>query len=362
MISDGPGRGHFFHRLGTAVLIAAPIGIGAAGPLDAQVTGVVVDAADGRPLDGARVVVLSEAMRALAAGHSEADGRFRIEVDPALEGLRVVATRVGYRANAPLAWTADAAGEMRVALTRLDPSEMLVPLPESTRRGRVLGRVADPAGAPLAAVLVTVAGDSVLSNDRGYFEVAVEGEGPIPVRFEALGRATVVDTVRTQAEEGVFLTVVLPVEAIELDPITVTAVSRRTMLRLEDLRRRVAMGFGDFVTRQEFAARGYPTWRQFLEGMPGMRIAGGVPVFRRSASLSGPCPPTFYMDGVKLRSWTGTTDLSTMDLELVELYSGAAATPPEYVDSDSGCGVVVLWTRRGIDLPYADLVDWRTGG
>ena len=46
---------------------------------------------------------------------------------------------------------------MRIALTRLDPSEMLVPLPESTRRGRVLGRVADPGGAPLAAVLVTVA-------------------------------------------------------------------------------------------------------------------------------------------------------------------------------------------------------------
>lgn len=325
---------------------------------------MVVDGADGRGLDGARVVVLTGRMRAVAAGATEADGSFRIEVDgEEPEGLQVVATRAGYRANEPVAVPPAGAGPLRVALMRMDPSESVIDLPEAPRRGRVLGRVADPGGAPLAAVLVTVAGDSVLSDDRGYFEVPVDDQGPIPVRFEALGRAMVVDTVTPQAEEGVFLTVVLPVQAVELEPITVTAVSRRTMLHLEDLRRRVAMGFGDFVTRQEFEIRGYPTWRQFLQGVPGMRIAGGVPVFRSAASLSGgPCAPTFYMDGVKLRNWTATTDLSTMDLELVELYKSTASVPPEYVDSDSRCGVVLLWTRRGVDLPYADLVDWRTGG
>lgn len=347
-----------------AAILAAAVFAAPAHPLAAQVVGVVVDAADGRGLDGARVVVLTARMRAVAAGASALDGTFRIEVDgEEPEGLQVVVTRAGYRANAPLAVPPAGAAPLRIALERMDPSESVIDLPETSRRGRVLGRVADPRGAPLAAVLVTVAGDSVLSDDRGYFEVPVDDRGPISVRFEALGRATVVDTVTPQAEEGVFLTVVLPVQAVELEPITVTAVSRRTMLHLEDLRRRVAMGFGDFVTRQEFEVRGYPTWRQFLQGVPGMRISGGVPVFRNAASLSGgACAPTFYMDGVKLRSWESTTDLSTMDLELVELYRSTASIPPEYVDSNSRCGVVLLWTRRGVDLPYADLVDWRTGG
>lgn len=331
-------------------------------PAGAQLVGVVVDGADGRALEGARLVVIDADRRALAAGSSEAGGVFRIDLEPA-SGMQLVVTMGGYRASEPIDLSGAGGVGLRVELTRLREGEGYTAAPTPPRRGRILGRVSEPGGLALRGVLVSIADDSALTDEKGFFELAITETGAIPVRFEMIGRATVVDTVQTQAEEGVFLSVAMPVEAVALEPITVTAVSRRRMLHLEDLTRRVAMGIGDFATAEEFAARGYPSFGQFLRGQPGVRIRGGVPVFRDATSISGgACPPTFYVDGVKLSSWGLTSELSTLDLELVELYRGPASTPAEYIDSDSRCGVVVLWTRRGVDLPLSEILDWRLGG
>ena len=331
-------------------------------PAAAQVTGTVVDAATGSGIEGVRLVVIDGDRRAVAAGSTTSGGVFRLEVEPQ-EGHQVVATMAGYHASEPVDASGSRAGALWIELIRLAEGEGYSTLPGPTRRGKVLGRVSAPGGPALRGVLVSVANGSALTDERGFFEVDISDTGRIPVRFEMIGRATVVDTVETQAEEGVFLTVAMAVEAIELEPITVTAVSRRRMLHLDDITRRVAMGIGDFVTTDEFSARGYPSFGQFLRGHPGIRIRGGVPVFRDAVSLSsGACSPTFYVDGVKLRSWGLASELSTLDLEMVELYRGPASTPAEYVDSDSRCGVVVLWTRRGVDLPLAEILDWRLGG
>lgn len=345
-------------------------------PAAGQLVGSVVDARTGAGLEGARLVVIDSNRRAVAAGSTTAGGVFRLDVE-AEDGYSVVATMAGYRASEPLSaggagagagaggggGDGDGAEGLRIELVRLAEGEGYTTVPAPARTGRVLGRVSAPGGLALRGVLVSVAGDTALTDEKGFFELTIAEAGRIPVRFEMIGRATVVDTVQTQAEEGIFLTVAMPVEAIELEPIHVTAVSRRRMLHLEDLTRRVAMGIGDFVTGDEFSARGYPSFGQFLRGQPGIRIQGGVPVFRGATSLSsGPCAPTFYVDGVKLRSWGLASELSTLDLELVELYRGPASTPGEYMDSDSACGVVVVWTRRGVDLPLAEILDWRLGG
>lgn len=343
---------------GGALVCALALALPAAG----QLVGSVVDARNGAGLEGARLVVIDATRRAVAAGSTTAGGVFRLDIE-AQEGLSVVATMAGYRASEPLSAAGTGADGLRIELIRLAEGEGYTAAPAPERTGRVLGRVSAPGGLALRGVLVSVAGDTALTDEKGFFELTISETGRIPVRFEMIGRATVVDTVQTQAEEGVFLTVAMPVEAIELEPIHVTAVSRRRMLHLEDITRRVAMGIGDFVTTDEFSARGYPSFGQFLRGQPGVRIQGGVPVFRDALSLSGgPCPPTFYVDGVKLRSWGLASELSTLDLELVELYRGPGSTPAEYVDSDSRCGVVVLWTRRGVDLPLAEILDWRLGG
>jgi hypothetical protein len=36
-----------------------------------------------------------------------------------------------------------------------------------------------------------------------------------------------------------------------------------------------------------------------------------------------------------------------MDVVAIEVYRGAAETPGQYIDSNSRCGVILIWTRRG---------------
>ncbi len=335
----------------------------------------MVDAATGRGLEGARLVVIDGERRAVAASNSTFGGVFRIDVEATPE-LRLVVTMAGYRASAPLALPQPGDGDaatgdptrapvatraLRIELSRLAAGEGYAPDPGREREGRILGRVSDPEGIALKGVLVSAADDQTLTNDKGFFEVRISETGAIPVTFEMFGRATIVDTVQTQAEEGLFLRVAMPVEALDIEPMTVTAVSRRRLLYLEDVTRRVAMGFGTFVTATGLQERGYPSFGQLLRNQPGMRILGGVPVFRDAGSLgTGPCPPIFYLDGARIAG--PLADFITMDIELVEMYPATASVPPEYIDSDSRCGVIAVWTKRGVDLPLDEILDWRLGG
>ncbi len=350
-------------RFTVAPVIALLLAVFALGsPLTAQVSGTVVDALTGRGIEGARVVVIDGDRRALAASTSTVAGVFRIDVEPTPE-VRLVVTMAGYRASAPLALPARgdgtaAAGDstaavvaartLRIELTRLAPGEGYLPDLREEREGRILGRVSDPDGIALKGVLVSAADDQTLTNDKGFFEVRISETGAIPVTFEMLGRATIVDTVQTQAEEGLFLRVAMPVEALELEPLTVTAVSRRRLAYLETITRRVAMGFGSFITAGELRDRGYPSLDAVLRAYPRMR----------PTSLSG-CSIIYYQDGMKVSSLAG---IHGMDIELIEVYRGPASTPPEYIDSDSQCGVIAVWTKRGVDLPLDEILDWRLGG
>lgn len=64
------------------------------------------------------------------------------------------------------------------------------------------------------------------------------------------------------------------------------------------------------------------------------------------------CPMTIWIDGIKiydLSSRIGPPDIDDfpiMQLEAIEIYRGGADTPPELDPGRSGCGTIVLWTRR----------------
>jgi hypothetical protein len=43
----------------------------------------------------------------------------------------------------------------------------------------------------------------------------------------------------------------------------------------------------------------------------------------------------------------GLNEFTALDLEVIEVYRSAAEVPGEF-SGDANCGVLVLWTRRGI--------------
>ncbi len=82
------------------------------------------------------------------------------------------------------------------------------------------------------------------------------------------------------------------------------------------------------------------------------------------------CAPHVYLDGVRVthlpRSGAdprvrdnpaeeAARALNMVDpstLAAVEIYRGPAEIPGEFIDSDSKCGIILLWTRRGDDLRF----------
>ena len=81
---------------------------------------------------------------------------------------------------------------------------------------------------------------------------------------------------------------------------------------------------------------------------------GKALVFRRTG-----CGPTVYIDGIKVTygNFRGedpaveAADAINMVLPThiyaMEIYKGPAETPGEFLDSNSRCGVVLIWTGRG---------------
>jgi hypothetical protein len=73
--------------------------------------------------------------------------------------------------------------------------------------------------------------------------------------------------------------------------------------------------------------------------------------------LRGPCRPAVYVDGTYVfggRNTPAGTEGDRIDdyvipteVEAVEVYDSPGSLPAEFGGSRAGCGVVVIWTRRG---------------
>jgi TonB-linked SusC/RagA family outer membrane protein len=79
---------------------------------------------------------------------------------------------------------------------------------------------------------------------------------------------------------------------------------------------------------------------------------GAEPTIRLRGSTSltvGASQPLIIVDGVKVRSENGISDLDANDIESIEVLKGAAAA--SFYGSDAANGVVNIRTKRGRDLP-----------
>jgi hypothetical protein len=55
-----------------------------------------------------------------------------------------------------------------------------------------------------------------------------------------------------------------------------------------------------------------------------------------------------YLDGVRMGEGWNVNEIQTLMLEAMEVYSGLNV-PTQYQrrSSESGCGIVLIWTKRG---------------
>jgi hypothetical protein len=138
--------------------------------------------------------------------------------------------------------------------------------------------------------------------------------------------------------------------------------------------RRLQRGFGKFITPHDIAESSARSTESLLTGIPQVRVGmvrtatGGLgvpaPHLGETVQIAGPtggwCEPMVYVDGQRV-VYDPSTGLnlssyaSIADVEAVEVYRRPAEIPVEFPAArqipvgslSAGCGVLVLWTKRG---------------
>ncbi len=217
---------------------------------------------------------------------------------------------------------------------------------------RVHGTVVDhETGAPLDGVLVRIRSASIpddlerFTNAEGDFGFEPVPVGVYHIRVMRLGYQTVDHTVQLTQRSRLDIEVELTSQAVALEPIIV-ATTRQSSLALTGFYDRMDRGLGRFVTRDDIETRNPFYITDLLRSMPGVHVAGpGHTGNRGIISMRGGCRPDVYVDGTRMIPPVPMDELfSVHDVEAIEVYS-SAESPAQYSTS-SGCGTVLVWTRR----------------
>lgn len=210
--------------------------------------------------------------------------------------------------------------------------------------------------------------DRVLTDSSGRFALSARAPGSHVVQIEHRGYRTVrTERFVLEARAEFSLSIFLAPEAMELGPVIVTAVPEADAAYLARSgyleRKRVGQGVyldgADLVERRK-RARDFSDVLRAIPGVSTIALGGDNSAFRLRGmeSIARPCRiPLVYLDGMVVAgndhgaSWAqlGRDLASAIHLEhllAIEVYRGPSEVPSEFGGAESGCGVVLIWTRH----------------
>jgi hypothetical protein len=219
--------------------------------------------------------------------------------------------------------------------------------------GVVLGRVLDAeSGQPVERVEIRLVGDAEdlvqFTDGAGRFLFPRVQPGVYEVLLTHLAYGSQTDRIEVGTGERVSYEVRLAMEPIELAPLAVTVERRRISPRHLGFYGRLSLGMGGyFITREDIERRQPLRTAHMIDELPGVDIHP-INAFEYHVWFSRygrGCLPPVYVDGMFWEQ--GIVGLQPVEVEAIEVYDGPASVPAEFGGSRAGCGVVVIWTRRG---------------
>ena len=346
-----------------------PLGFGVSGeqPQEVQDTlsGLVFNEVTGRPLVGATVELVDYGIGArVGSCVSEAGGRFLLPVSSG--HYLLVATHPGFASSPPreVMWDEDSQSVSGVLLwvSPLGPHGLEIEEHALEDRGeaQVLGRFVDhETGHPIpdVEVMLKASGLTTLSDPNGMFAFPEVQPGEEILEAKHLSYGRHLEGLHLEGGRSYRVEGKLSREPIELEGIEVAATSRKWFQKMDDLRWRMQQGLGGtYILADELEARGHPSVADAIQGTPRLTVLryGFYPIIinRSCTTLAGSKEPVIYLDGVKVhRPGSGNPmyvlrEVAPMDIEAIEIYTGASAVPGEYGGSDAQCGVILIWTKR----------------
>lgn len=225
-----------------------------------------------------------------------------------------------------------------------------------TLRGTVLERGSER---PLDVVLLTLfttEGDSVdttLSDTSGRFRLQSSEPGEFLLHALALGYRTSTTGV-FEIGGGGEISVELRLEPIPIEIAGIEVEASARLIREPKLVQngfvdRALSGFGSFITPEQLEKSDALTTSELLQrtNRVDVQVGPNGPVLRMLGS-TGYCTPVVYLDGVRIAMVFTNIDtyIGRRDLEAVEIYRTGAQAPLQFGGmTDTGCGVIVIWTK-----------------
>lgn len=221
------------------------------------------------------------------------------------------------------------------------------------------GVVADPAGVVVEGALASLDGAVASSetNSAGEFVFRALAAGEHRLLIRRLGfRAESLVVAVGSGHPGTVHITMQPVRTL-LPAVRVTG-HTEAVGPLAGFNRRRATGSGRFFTADDVDKRSPSRMTDLLRSIPGLSVTERMG--RSSVRLRGSrCAPVVFLDGQALSALE--IDLNSFDpysFAGIEVYSGVSSVPLEFQRNNrtsSGCGTIVLWSKRGEPPPRAVL-------
>jgi hypothetical protein len=195
---------------------------------------------------------------------------------------------------------------------------------------------------------------STLSSETGRFSVRIGRPGRYRLRVEHIAFGTVVTAARELAQDAVVdVQVEMRTEPVSLAPLSVQA-ERLEPPYMQDIRDRMALPWGEFLTREDLERLSGNRLAEVLSTIPGVRAyvrGNSLRVLSlRTQSVPG-CAGNMriFLNGAPMEGGDFLMRLTANDIEAVEAYRGPAEVPGAFARTGTNCGVAALWLRHSVD-------------
>jgi outer membrane receptor for ferrienterochelin and colicins len=212
----------------------------------------------------------------------------------------------------------------------------------------VMGQlVAHGTGLPIPGASVALTGTPLATktDSLGQFALAGVVPGVFLVEIRAVGYATA--SWRLTLRPGKVLTHLFEMELLpyELPEVVVKGKQPLAERRFADFERRRRAGVGYFLTQEQIERRNPATLVDLLVMVRGVKQVCLTNDCSAIMARSPPgCYPQYFLDGRESTPYFAR-NTPPHDIRGIEVYRGSSETPGEFIGSNSGCGVIVIWTK-----------------
>jgi Carboxypeptidase regulatory-like domain len=220
----------------------------------------------------------------------------------------------------------------------------------ATLRGRVLGTN----GRPVAGARVQLEGTthSVNSGSDGTFQLDSLPSGSQVVRAMLIGFIPVEQAVELAGHTPVAVTLQLEKEVAMLPTVT-TEAKRQSGLDAVGFTQRAKQGIGYFLDEKTIERKQQTKFTDLLRAVPGLSVSesGYNTTVTDNRTPMGGCV-AYVVDGSPWQA-VSSDDINNFvqgsDIGALEVYRGVETPPQFQFPGQSGCTVIVIWTKWRID-------------